>query len=373
MGLDHRVHVDRSGRCPAGVVSSRLPSEPARPIATISAAPAKAVPTGVSELDRVLGGGLVPGAVVLLAGEPGVGKSTLLLDVAQQWAPASRPAPSLVVSGEESVSQVRLRAERLGALHEQLYLAAESDLARRARPPRRGQARPARSSTRCRPSPPRHRRRARRRDAGARGHRRAGRARQGARHRHRPRRPRHQGRRGRRPARARAPGRRRAALRGRQALVAAAGPRGEEPLRRRRRGGLLRDARGRHRQPPRPVRAVPHPLRRAGAGHLRHGRDGGPPGDGHRGAGAGRRPRCRARPGARCRASTAPGWRWCWPCWSAGREQLKLHDREVFAATVGGIRLTEPVGRPGDGARRGLRRRSTSPWRRTWWRSARWG
>lgn len=109
------------------VVSSRLPSEPARPIATISAAPARAVPTNVSELDRVLGGGLVPGAVVLLAGEPGVGKSTLLLDVAQQWA-AGAGTPSLVVSGEESVSQVRLRAERLGALHDQLYLAAESDL-----------------------------------------------------------------------------------------------------------------------------------------------------------------------------------------------------------------------------------------------------
>jgi DNA repair protein RadA/Sms len=109
------------------VVSSRLPSEPARPISTISAAPAKARPTGVGELDRVLGGGLVPGAVVLLAGEPGVGKSTLLLDVAQQWA-ANSGSPSLVVSGEESVSQVRLRAERLGALHDQLYLAAESDL-----------------------------------------------------------------------------------------------------------------------------------------------------------------------------------------------------------------------------------------------------
>jgi DNA repair protein RadA/Sms len=109
------------------VVSSRLPSEPARPIATISAAPARAVPSGVSELDRVLGGGLVPGAVVLLAGEPGVGKSTLLLDVAQQWA-AGAGSPSLVVSGEESVSQVRLRAERLGALHDRLYLASESDL-----------------------------------------------------------------------------------------------------------------------------------------------------------------------------------------------------------------------------------------------------
>ncbi|WP_030438263.1 DNA repair protein RadA [Actinoplanes subtropicus] len=109
------------------VVSSRMPAEPARPIATISAAPAKAVPTNVSELDRVLGGGLVPGAVVLLAGEPGVGKSTLLLDVAQQWA-AGAGSPSLVVSGEESVSQVRLRAERLGALHERLFLASESDL-----------------------------------------------------------------------------------------------------------------------------------------------------------------------------------------------------------------------------------------------------
>jgi DNA repair protein RadA/Sms len=110
------------------MVSARVPAEPARPIATISAAPARAVPTGVGELDRVLGGGLVPGAVVLLAGEPGVGKSTLLLDVAQQWA-AGAGTPSLVVSGEESVSQVRLRAERLGALHDRLFLAAESDLA----------------------------------------------------------------------------------------------------------------------------------------------------------------------------------------------------------------------------------------------------
>lgn len=109
------------------VVSSRMPAEPARPIAQISAAPARAVATGVGELDRVLGGGLVPGAVVLLAGEPGVGKSTLLLDVAQQWA-AGAGSPSLVVSGEESVSQVRLRAERLGALHDRLYLASENDL-----------------------------------------------------------------------------------------------------------------------------------------------------------------------------------------------------------------------------------------------------
>src|SRR3982751_1459694 len=124
------------GRCPecgewGSVIDStggaRAPLQPARPIATISAEPARYRPTGVGELDRVLGGGLVPGAVVLLAGEPGVGKSTLLLDVAQQWA-AGTGTPALVVSGEESTSQVRLRAERLGALHDRLYLAAETDL-----------------------------------------------------------------------------------------------------------------------------------------------------------------------------------------------------------------------------------------------------
>ncbi len=108
-------------------LSPRTPLEPARPIATISVTPARAKPTGVPELDRVLGGGIVPGSVVLLAGEPGVGKSTLLLDVAQQWA-ATADSPSLVVSGEESTSQVRLRAERMGTLHERLYLAAETDL-----------------------------------------------------------------------------------------------------------------------------------------------------------------------------------------------------------------------------------------------------
>jgi DNA repair protein RadA/Sms len=79
----------------------------------------------VSELDRVLGGGLIPGSVVLLAGEPGVGKSTLLLEVAAKAAATGRV---LYVTGEESAGQVRLRAERTGAVHDELYLAAESDL-----------------------------------------------------------------------------------------------------------------------------------------------------------------------------------------------------------------------------------------------------
>jgi DNA repair protein RadA/Sms len=101
-------------------------STAARPIGTVDADAARSVPTGVAELDRVLGGGLVPGAVVLLAGEPGVGKSTLLLEVAARFAGTGR---ALYVTGEESAAQVRLRADRIGAVHDDLLLAAETDLA----------------------------------------------------------------------------------------------------------------------------------------------------------------------------------------------------------------------------------------------------
>jgi DNA repair protein RadA/Sms len=77
----------------------------------------------------VLGGGLVPGGVVLLAGEPGVGKSTLLLDVAQQW-PRGRGRGRPGARGQRRGvgGPGRLRAERIGALHERLFLAAETDL-----------------------------------------------------------------------------------------------------------------------------------------------------------------------------------------------------------------------------------------------------
>src|SRR4051794_23148929 len=98
----------------------------ARPIGEVDVESARAVPTGVDELDRVLGGGMVPGAVVLMAGEPGVGKSTLLLDVAARFAERAR---ALYVTGEESTAQVRLRADRIGALRDELFLAAETDLA----------------------------------------------------------------------------------------------------------------------------------------------------------------------------------------------------------------------------------------------------
>ncbi|WP_459589255.1 DNA repair protein RadA [Corynebacterium camporealensis] len=102
------------------------PTSPATPITKIGASATKTLNTGIGELDRVLGKGIVPGSVVLMAGEPGVGKSTLLLEVASRWASLDRKA--LYVTAEESAGQVRARAERTGALHDTLYLAAESNL-----------------------------------------------------------------------------------------------------------------------------------------------------------------------------------------------------------------------------------------------------
>jgi DNA repair protein RadA/Sms len=118
--------VSEDAGAPAGVTTARAAAIPARPIAEVAADAALTWPSGVDELDRVLGGGVVSGAVVLLAGEPGVGKSTLLLDVASRAASTGRTV--LYVTGEESAAQVRLRAERIGALRPRLLLAAETDL-----------------------------------------------------------------------------------------------------------------------------------------------------------------------------------------------------------------------------------------------------
>jgi DNA repair protein RadA/Sms len=106
---------------------SVAPTAAAVPISSIEPGRTRHYPTGVGELDRVLGGGVVPGSVTLLAGDPGVGKSTLLLKVAHRWAQSGHRA--LYVSGEESSGQIRLRAERTGCSHDEIYLSAESDLA----------------------------------------------------------------------------------------------------------------------------------------------------------------------------------------------------------------------------------------------------
>jgi DNA repair protein RadA/Sms len=113
------------GQRGAGGLGGGPVSTPAVPIGEVDAAAASVRPTGLDELDRVLGGGLVPGAVLLLAGEPGVGKSTLLLEAG---ALVAARGPVLYVTGEESAAQVRLRADRIGSVSENLYLAAETDL-----------------------------------------------------------------------------------------------------------------------------------------------------------------------------------------------------------------------------------------------------
>jgi DNA repair protein RadA/Sms len=118
--------VEETGAAVARTTAATTVLEPARPIAEVDATTAAFLRTGVDELDRVLGGGVVPGAVILLAGEPGVGKSTLLLDVAAKS--ASDEHRTLYVTGEESASQVRLRADRIHAIDDHLYLAAETDL-----------------------------------------------------------------------------------------------------------------------------------------------------------------------------------------------------------------------------------------------------
>ena len=125
------------GRCPACTAFGTLLEEAKEPAAAgraVARAPLRLVdvevtetdriPTGVPELDRVLGGGLVPASVVLVAGEPGVGKSTLLL---MALAEVSRERRALLVTGEESAAQVKLRAARLGSI-ERVEILAETDL-----------------------------------------------------------------------------------------------------------------------------------------------------------------------------------------------------------------------------------------------------
>jgi DNA repair protein RadA/Sms len=129
------------GKCPGCGVWNSLVEEQINPAEPFSSPgclgeplPITAVPvsgdqrylTGLGELDRVLGGGIVPGSLVLLGGDPGIGKSTLLLQVACTLSRHYRQV--LYVSGEESGRQTRLRADRLGALSPHLLVLGETNL-----------------------------------------------------------------------------------------------------------------------------------------------------------------------------------------------------------------------------------------------------
>jgi DNA repair protein RadA/Sms len=110
----------------AGPRRGLAPSSRPRPIRDVAMDDTVRRGTGIGELDRVLGGGVVPGSLVLIGGDPGIGKSTLLLQAARALAEAAPPV--LYVSAEESAAQVKLRAERMGVAADGLLLWSEGDL-----------------------------------------------------------------------------------------------------------------------------------------------------------------------------------------------------------------------------------------------------
>lgn len=107
------------------VRKSPSPSSPV-PLDAVSLEKSHRLMTGISEFDRVLGGGLVPGSVALIGGDPGIGKSTLVLQAAASIAGQGRPV--LYTTGEESIQQIRLRADRLGLTSGAIHLLAEPEL-----------------------------------------------------------------------------------------------------------------------------------------------------------------------------------------------------------------------------------------------------
>lgn len=112
-------------RQPAQAITRRATERP-QPLGALGISALERIPVPISELDRVLGGGLVPGTLVLIGGDPGIGKSTLVLQAAAALACGSRPV--LYVSAEESAQQIRLRADRLGISTDNVLVLSGTDL-----------------------------------------------------------------------------------------------------------------------------------------------------------------------------------------------------------------------------------------------------
>lgn len=117
--------VDKKSISSSGRIDSAKRAEPI-PLSAIDTTEEVRMSTGMKELDRVLGGGIVKGALMLVGGDPGIGKSTLLLQVCRNLAQAS--AYVLYISGEESLQQIKMRAERIGAFPDNLELLSETNL-----------------------------------------------------------------------------------------------------------------------------------------------------------------------------------------------------------------------------------------------------
>ena len=121
--VEERARVAKRG---AGGNGFKLRDVEAVPYTEIESQDDVRISSGVTEFDRVLGGGIVPGTLVLIGGDPGIGKSTLLLQVADQL--SAKGGTVLYVSGEESERQIKLRGERLGIKAKNLYLLPETNL-----------------------------------------------------------------------------------------------------------------------------------------------------------------------------------------------------------------------------------------------------
>jgi DNA repair protein RadA/Sms len=122
--VEEQVRVEAPSR--AGTRRVSISSAQPMPLAQVRFTQANRLRLAMRELNQVLGGGIVPGSLVLVGGDPGIGKSTLLLQLASEV--AGSYGPVLYVSGEESVQQLKLRAQRLGVEGDRLMVLAENDL-----------------------------------------------------------------------------------------------------------------------------------------------------------------------------------------------------------------------------------------------------